>query len=193
MAAEYGCRVTGVDLIPAFCEAAQAMTGWLGLDDRVEFREGDATALPFGEDEFDAAMTIHTAMNIPAKDRMYTEARRVVKPGGVFAVYDVLQGKGSDVHFPVPWARSPAISHLATPEEMESLLAGAGFTILEAYDSSEEGQRWFEDMMARIAESGPPPVSFQAFLGDDFPEMAKNQVRNLAERRIRTVSYICAA
>lgn len=29
------------------------------------------------------------------------------------------------------------------------------------------------------------------FLGPDFPDMARNQVRNLAEKRIRTVTYIC--
>ena len=155
------------------------------------FRQGDATDLPFADDRFDAAMTIHVAMNIPAKDRLYAEARRVVRPGGIFAVYDVLQGDGGDVLFPVPWAREPAISHLATPDEMEALLSEAGLTILEVRDSTEESQGWFEAMTARMAQSGPPPITFQAILGDEFPEMARNQVRNLTERRIRTVAYIC--
>jgi hypothetical protein len=47
-----------------------------------------------------------------------------VKPGGIFAVYDVLQGEGGEVLYPVPWARDPSISHLATPDEMKSLLVG---------------------------------------------------------------------
>jgi len=136
-------------------------------------------------------MTIHAAMNIAAKDRMYEQARRVVKPGGTFAVYDVLQGEGGEVLFPVPWAREPSISHLATPDEMERLLAGAGLELLDVHDSTEQSQRWFEEMTARMARSGAPPVTFRAFLGDDFPQMARNQVRNLAERRIRTVSYVC--
>ncbi len=76
---------------------------------------------------------------------------------------------------------------------MKSLLAYAGFKVLDVYDSTDESQNWFEAMTARMAESGPPPVTFQAFLGGDFPEMARNQVRNLTERRIRTVSYICEA
>jgi ubiquinone/menaquinone biosynthesis C-methylase UbiE len=193
LAETYGCRVTGIDLTPAFCEAAGALSEWVGLGDRVSFRQGDATSLPFSDDQFDAAMTIHAAMNIPAKDEMYGEARRVVKPGGVFAVYDVLQGEGGDVVFPVPWAREPSISHLATPDEMESLLTDAGFRILDVHDSTDESQRWFEAMIARMAQSGPPAVSFQLFLGGDFPEMARNQVRNVTERRIRTVTYICEA
>ena len=189
VAEAHGCRVTGIDLTQAFCDAATAMSGWVGLGDRVAFRQGDATALAFGDATFDAAMTIHVAMNIPAKDRMYAEARRVLKPGGRFAVYDIVQGEGGPIHFPVPWAREPSISHLATPDEMEALLAAAGFEVVSAQDSTEESQAWFEAMVNRPA----PAVTFKAFLGDDFPAMARNQVANLRERRIRTVTYLCRA
>jgi SAM-dependent methyltransferase len=193
LAETYGCHLTGVDLTQAFCDAAQVMSDWVNLGHRVVFQQGDATDLPHADAQFDAAMTIHVAMNIPAKDKMYEQARRVIKPGGIFAVYDVLAGEGGDVLFPVPWAREPSISYLATPDEMESLLADAGFKILDVYDSTGESQSWFEKMATRMAQSGPPPVTFQAVLGSDFPTMARNQVRNLTERRIRTVSYICEA
>lgn len=192
LAETFGCHVTGIDLTPEFCEAAMALSEWVGLSDRVAFQQGDATALPFGDGTFDAALTIHVAMNIAAKDRMYREARRVLKPGGRFAVYDVLQGEGGEVLYPVPWARDPSISHLATPEAMPSLLEDAGFRIVAVEDSTEASQRWFEEVAARVAQSAPA-VTFQAFLGNDFSAMARNQVANLRERRIRTVSYICEA
>lgn len=188
----HGCRVTGIDLTQAFCDAAATLSGWVGLSDRVAFRQGDATSLPFGDGAFDAAMTIHVAMNIAAKDKTYAEAKRVLKPGSRFAVYDVLQGEGGDVLFPVPWAREPSISHLATPGEMLSLLSDAGFRVVEVLDSTDESQSWFEAMSARLAQLAPA-VTFQAFMGNDFPTMAQNQVRNLQDRRIRTVSYLCAA
>lgn len=193
LAAAYGCHVTGVDLTPAFCEAAEVLSEWVNLGDGVAFRQANATDLPFADDQFDSAMTIHAAMNIPAKDRMYAEARRVIKPGGVFAVYDVMKGEGGEVLFPVPWAREPSISFLATPEETQALLADAGFTIVGVQDSTEESQRFFEAMTARMAETGKSPVLWRTFLGDEFPEMARNQVRNVTERRIRTVTFICEA
>jgi len=193
LAEAYGCHVTGIDLTQAFCDAAKVLSAWVDLADRVAFRQGDATDLPFADDRFDAAMTIHAAMNIPAKDRMYEEARRVVKPAGIFAVYDVLKGEGGDVLFPVPWAREPSISYLATPEETRSLLDDAGFTVLREWDSTEESQHFFEAMNALMAETGKSPVLWRAFLGDEFPQMARNQVRNVTERRIRTVTYICQA
>jgi ubiquinone/menaquinone biosynthesis C-methylase UbiE len=193
LAETYGCRVTGIDLTQPFCEAATAMSNWVGLGDQVSFKQGDATHLPFEDRTFDAAMTIHVAMNIAAKDKMYLEARRVLKPGGIFAVYDVLQGEGGEVLYPVPWAREPSISHLATPEQMKTLLTGAGFTLLDVQDSTEESQSFFEKMTEQMAKTGAPPVIWQLFLGADFPLMARNQVRNVTERRIRTVSYICRA
>ena len=59
----YGCRVTGVDLTQAFCDAATAMSDWVGLDSRVSFKQGNATNLPFENQTFDAAMTIHAPKN----------------------------------------------------------------------------------------------------------------------------------
>lgn len=188
-----GCHVTGIDLTPEFCAAATVLSAKTGLSDRVEFIQGDATDLPFGEAVFDAAVTIHVAMNIAAKDRLYAEARRVLKPGGRFAVYDVMQGEGGDILYPVPWARDASISFVATPDEVAALLAGAGFRVLERHDSTDESGAWFKALADESARSGPPPLSVAAILGADRKAMVQNQVRNLAERRIRTVTFLCEA
>src|SRR5215467_14967218 len=78
VAETYGCQVTGIDLTQAFCNAATAMSEWVGLGKRVSFKQGNATNLPFDSKTFDAAMTIHVAMNIAAKDKVYSEALRVL-------------------------------------------------------------------------------------------------------------------
>ena len=191
LAEVYGCRVTAVDLSPEFCDAARELSRWVGLSDRVTFCQGDAAALTSEPGTFDAAMTIHVAMNIAAKDRVYAAVHRALKAGRIFAVYDILQGEGGKVHYPVPWARDPAISHLATPAEMRTLLQGAGFRILEEIDSTEQSEAWFKQAAAQTAASDKPPVGLRQFLGPDAAEMMRNQVCNLAERRIRTVSLIC--
>lgn len=193
LAETHGCRVTGVDVTEAFCEAAETLSDWVGLGERTEFTCTDATNLPFADDTFDAAMTIHAGMNIADKAQMYRQARRVLKPGGIFAVYDVLQGEGGEVLFPVPWATQPPLSFLVTPAEMESLLTGAGFKLVDLVDSTRESEIWFENMAARLSTEGPSPLSLQVLLGDDFPIMAHNQARNLSERRVKTMSYICQA
>ena len=187
-----GCHVTGIDLTPSYCEAATAMSRWVGLSDKVTFKQGDATNLPFADRTFDAAMTIHAAMNIADKDALYRNAKRVLKSGGRLAIYDVLQGEGGAVLFPVPWARDPSISHLATPAEMCRLLRDAGLEIKAQIDSTDQSLSWFKELAGRAA-STEPRITFQVLLGAGFPQMARNQVQNLAERRIRTLSYICEA
>lgn len=188
-----GCRVTGIDLSVACCAAANTFSRWRGLDGRVSFCAADATALPFASASFDAALTVHAAMNIADKKGFYAQARRVVRAGGIFAVYDVLQGEGGDVVYPVPWAREPSISFLATPAEMESLLRQAGFRIVEVDDSSARSRDWFEQAAARAERTEPRGLGLHLLFGDGFAEMARNQLRNLAERRIRTLAYICEA
>lgn len=190
LAQVYGCVVTGIDLTPELCEAATALSVRVGLADRVGFVQGDAAALALPPCSFDAAMTIHAAMNVAAKDAMYAGVHRALKPGRIFAVYDILQGEGGDVLYPVPWARDPGISHLATPRQMRRLLEEAGFAILEEIDSTGPAEAWFRAAAAAAGTPGRPPA-FREFLGEDHALMARNQVRNLAERRIRTVSYIC--
>lgn len=187
-----GCSVTGVDLTPEFCDVATALSTWTGLSDLTRFQVGDATATGLPDEAFDAAMTIHVAMNIPDKAALHAEAFRVLRPRGRFVVYDVLQGEGGDVHYPVPWAAGPSTSFLATPGQMRASLAEAGFDVVSEVDSSDDSLSWFRDVRARIERDGPPPVTFATFLGASFGQMVANQVANLAERRIRTVSYVCA-
>lgn len=187
-----GCTVTGVDLTPEFCEVATALSEWTGLSDRTRFQMGDATATGLPDAAMDAAMTVHVAMNIPDKHALYAEAFRVLRPGGTFVVYDVLQGEGGEVHYPVPWADDSSTSFPATLEDMRGLLPAAGFNVVSEVDSSDESLAWFQHMRAKIQREGPPPVTFATFLGDSFAEMTANQVANLAERRIRTVMFACS-
>ena len=187
-----GCTVTGVDLTPEFCEAATALSAWTGLSDRTRFRVGDATATGLPDGAFDAALTVHVAMNVADKAGLYAEALRLLEPGGRFVVYDVLQGGGGDLHYPVPWATDASTSFLATPAQMRELLEGAGFDVLAEVDSSDESLAWFQQLRATVERDGRPPVTVAAFLGEAFGQMVANQVANLAERRIRTVMLTCA-
>jgi len=50
----------------------------------VEWRQADAMELPFADATFDAVVCQFAAMFFPDKPRAYAQARRVLKPGGVF-------------------------------------------------------------------------------------------------------------
>ena len=83
-AARCGCEVVGVDYVPALLAQGRARAQAEGLD--VEFREGDAEALPFADGAFDAALSIYGVMFAPDQERAARELVRVVRPGGRIAV-----------------------------------------------------------------------------------------------------------
>jgi SAM-dependent methyltransferase len=192
LAATFGCRVTGLDLTAEFCRVASDLARRTGLDSRVDYRQGDATAMPFPDAGFDLAWLQNAAMNIAARDRLYAEIRRVLKPRGRFALQDVTAGPGGAPHYPVPWARDPAISFLVSPEQTRVQLEAAGFRILAWQDKTDiaiaEAQA--EREKARANPQPPPSLGIQLILGADFGAMMKNSARNLEERRIGLINAV---
>ncbi len=191
LALAYGCRVTGLDLTQEYVRVAQMLADRLGLSSRVTYRHGSALAMPFDDASFDVVWTQHAAMNIADKAKLYAEIWRVFRPGGLFALYDILAGPGGALHFPVPWAREPSLSFLITPEALRAVLETTGFRIVSWRDSSEAGQAWFRQLAAKLqAQAGSPALGFHVLLGADFRTMAQNQMRNLNENRIVLIEAI---
>jgi MPBQ/MSBQ methyltransferase len=188
---DHGCRVVGIDLSEEYCRVARLLSEWVGLGAGIAYCRADALALPVADRSFDAAWTQHAAMSIADKPLLYAEARRALKEGGKFALYDAVQGTGGSPHFPVPWARTAEASHLVTPEELRRLLAAAGFVIERWRDTTLEARGWFAEVERRQRAKGPPALNLGLVLGADFPAMAQNLRRNLEEGRVALVDAIC--
>ena len=56
-------------------------------------------------------------MNVADKLRFYSEALRVLRPGGVFYTSHYGAGPRGKPDYPLPWAAGPATSFLCSPEE----------------------------------------------------------------------------
>ena len=121
--------MTGIDLTEDYVRTAEALARRVGLAGRVRYRQGSALALPFARGTFDGAYMMHVGMNIEDKPALFAEARRVLKPGGVFAVYDVMRTGEGELRFPLPFAATPETSFVARPAEYRRALAAAGFEI----------------------------------------------------------------
>lgn len=189
LAAEYGCIVTGVDLVEEYCRAAEMLTAQVGLSDRVFFRHGDMAALPFDPSTFDVVWTAHTVMNIEDKEKLFAGMGRVLKTGGLLALYEVCAGDACPPYYPVPWASDAAISFLVSSEEMQRLLRATGFTELVWRDVSAVSLDWLkrtiEARKAAGLSGGAPKVGLGVVLGKTAAEKSGNMVRNLGEDRIR--------
>lgn len=191
VAEEIGCHVTVLDLTEEFCRAGTALTARLGLSDRVEFRHGNALDLPFPDASFDAAWTQHSSMNIPDKERLYAEIKRVIRPGGRFALHEIMAGPVQPIHLPVPWARTPSLSFLRPPGEIHALLRAGGLDPREWVDTSAISLEWFRQRQAAAEQAGaPPPLGLHLLLGPDIGVMLNNVIRNLAENRLVIVQAV---
>jgi len=190
LAANYGCRVIGIDITEEYCRVASALGARMGLEDRVEYRRGDARELLFPDGTFDGAWTQHVSMNIAEKKELYEGICRVLKIGARFALHDVVQRTSGAILFPVPWARTPEINHLQSAEAMRKTIVDAGFALVLWNDVTEGALRFLDAMVARSRTAEPPRLGLHLVLGSDFPEMVRNFRRNLEERRCGVVQAV---
>jgi len=73
--------IVGIDLSQAFVDHARTKSS----DARLTFEQGDAAALGYGDETFDAALSLLVLNFIADAEKAATEMRRVTKPGGVVA------------------------------------------------------------------------------------------------------------
>ena len=84
IAARRGCETQGVDIASNLVAQARARARREGF--AIEFREGDAEELPYGDEKFDAVVSMYGAMFAPRPDLVSEELKRVLKPGGFVAM-----------------------------------------------------------------------------------------------------------
>jgi len=82
-AARLGAKVAGLDLTPELLVRARENAAIAQVE--VDWREGDAEALPFGDAEFDMVLSQFGHMFAPRADVAIGEMLRVLKPGGTIA------------------------------------------------------------------------------------------------------------
>jgi sarcosine/dimethylglycine N-methyltransferase len=75
LAHRYGCRVTGLDVTESRHEAAVRLTRLVGLDHAVEFRLGNALAMPFADGAFDVVIGQEAWAHVPDKPRLVSRTR----------------------------------------------------------------------------------------------------------------------
>jgi len=137
VASQRGASVIGVDFSAAMvAEASRQYPG-------VEFRDGDAEALPFPNGSFDAVVMNFGLLHFGSPEQAFIEAHRVLRTSGQFAftvwckpevavgfgiVLDAVQAHGQ---MNVPLPPGPPFFRFSDPGECLQALLKAGFTMPE--------------------------------------------------------------
>jgi SAM-dependent methyltransferase len=189
LARHRGCRVVGVDLTREHVEVAAELTDRCGLADLVSFKEANVTALPFPDETFDAAVLVHVGMNVVDKAKLAAEAYRVLRPGGRFALYDIMRGaEDRELRYPVPWASSAEISFLEPPAEYRWLLTEAGFTVEESRDLT--GLAVEQLTMLLDSAETRPALGPHVVLGESYRAKATNLLDGLRDEALTAVQLL---
>ncbi|MGA2793504.1 MAG: class I SAM-dependent methyltransferase [Roseiarcus sp.] len=159
-------RVLGVDIAAsavALCRRVHRVEG-------LEFRQGDAEALPVSDSSFDAVLNVESAHCYPSIDCFLAEVRRVLRPGGHFLYADIHDA--AEAH---DFGRAAGASGLIEVEQ-DDISAGVAAALQL---DSDRRRRWGAENAPRFVQG--PVNKFVGVAGTRVPSaLARGEARYLA-------------
>jgi ubiquinone/menaquinone biosynthesis C-methylase UbiE len=156
----------------------------------VTFRQASALSLPFDPGSFDGAYMIHAGMNIADKEGVFREAARVLKPGGLFAIYDIMRTGPGEMLYPVPWGLDGDTSFVAEVDVYRAGLQAAGLHIRQERNRVAYAIEFVQRAIARVAEQGPPSLGLHLLVGDIARPMIANVLALMQQGVLAPVELI---
>jgi len=129
LAESFGCHVTGVDLSEENVRFATDEAQRRGLTQLVSFELGDAERLPFADNTFGAIVCECAFCTFPSKQIAASEFHRVLKPGGLLGLSDLIRTEESipDLEGLLAWIA--CIGDALPVEHYSEILRAAGFQL----------------------------------------------------------------
>jgi len=166
LARKYGAKVIGLEIEGPLVEFATGLANNAGLSGQVEFRQVEPGEFPVADDSIDFFYTSGVLLHFDDKHAAFSEAYRLLKPGGMISGYDWLSGSaalGKNIH---EWMKAAELT--AYPEPLESYtdqMRAAGFRDINSSDASnwylQRARDEYEQMtgplfekMAKLGNSG---------------------------------------
>jgi len=113
-------RITAIDYADVYVQAARRAN----RDPRIEFEQGDVTALRFPDGHFDRTLALLLLPLVPEPGHAVAEMRRVTRPGGVVAAA-AWDAEGGVVMQRIFWDTAAALDPAAAPLRARSMASPA--------------------------------------------------------------------
>ena len=138
--------IVAFDATEQMLEKARARCARAGVKN-VAFQSGDAENLPFADAQFDGAVTRAAVHHFADPQRALDEIFRVLRPGGVAVVLDVISSEDADesrLHNAIERLRDPSHVRMLPASVLDAAARRAGFDDLQAtsWDMNRELEEW---------------------------------------------------
>ena len=179
--------VVGLDLNPAMLAVARE------LRPAIEWQQGDAMALTFPDATFDRVICQFGLMFLPDRHAALLEARRVLRPGGVFAIatwgsieLSPLFVRQAEIVERLAGSEAAAIVRapfvLPDPAVLERMLSNAGFEVIESRSIAETAAYASVDAFLEGEIDGTPLGAVLEEMGNGVYDRVTAAVREETEK-----------
>lgn len=149
--ARLGCQASGIDISQNCVDHARRSNVEAGLGDRIEVSVGDFHRIDSAPGNWDAVVCQEAIIHSPDRQTVFDEAHRVLRPGGIFAVSDILNGPDADrSRVEAAYARLGARVG-ATIDDYRSMAREAGFDIVDVEERPRDIRTHYDKLADQLA------------------------------------------
>ena len=120
-------------------------------------------------------------MCIEDKEKLYSEVKRVLKKGGRFIYYDVLEKSENSLNYPLPWVDNEGNNHLITSDQLKELLLSFDFENISTQDQTQKGMDFLCSFLAKAEEKPVILTGQKILMGDNALDKITNLYQALKD------------
>ncbi|EEB08377.1 sterol 24-C-methyltransferase Erg6 [Schizosaccharomyces japonicus yFS275] len=135
-----GCNMVGLNNNDYQISRCRNYAVKRNLENKQVFVKGDFMHMPFEDNTFDFVYAIEATVHAPSLEQVYSEIYRVLKPGGVFGVYEWVMSDDYDPKNPEHRSiaydieKGDGIPQMCTMKDARDAMKAAGFDLQTAED-----------------------------------------------------------
>ena len=90
----------------------------------------------------------------------------------------------------MPWASNSNLSFLFKAEEMDTILNDLGFSKIQSTNQTQLGIDFFDKLVAKLQESGPPKIGLNVLMGETTKSKLMNLLSHLKSGKLELKSGV---
>lgn len=180
------CEVTGIDYVSELIERAKKRAQANGQ--AVDFRLGDAQAMPFPDDSFDVVLSVYGVQFAPDQEQAASELLRVCRPGGTIGLAGPIpEGWSSDwfaahAQYVPPPSGVPSPLDWGTAEGLDELLSAGTRSIESERRTALQYYRSVDHAVDVFRTHFGPTIRAFETVSSDARERLRNDLREVFSR-----------